>query len=219
MSYTLAIGGNYQYIANRETIDLYDKFSNLQAAVPDAKRLMQNTHEREQSYGEYLETLIDWRLPQSEVYSNLIIEAGWYIVDTDGIAYVILDLDPPGTYDAPWCCTCRRVDILGLLNQVDWRRVNQTTNVYGDRITDPTTFPLMGHYPARIQPARAEVLDILGKRGLLNHYEIYVLPDLALSYGDLIIDTLNGNLAYKVVSWDSKQDLACALRIIAELVP
>jgi len=204
-----------QYTIGTEPVTLYDKFGNVIDTIANAKRLEQNCHEREISYGEYLENLVDFRLPAASVTET--IYPGFSILDAASIAYVVLDIDPPSTMLHPWHCYCRQIQVLGLINQIDWRQVSQGTNVYGDRLTN--SFPLKGHYPARIQPATAEILDILGKRGLLNHYVCYVVPDLELSYGDLIVDTSNQNATYKIVSWKSKQDLACALAILLEKLP
>jgi hypothetical protein len=111
------------------------------------------------------------------------------------------------------------VQVLGLVNTIDYRQVVQTTDAYADRVTNADNFKLLlSAVPARIQPATASTLDLLGKRGLLNHYECYILPDVNCTYGDLVIDTANGNAQYKVVSWKDKADLACALTLLLEKV-
>jgi hypothetical protein len=208
---------NYQFVVNMENVSVFDKFGNNNATDITAKRLPQDVREREISKGEYLQTDVDWRLPSALVGSP---QPGWTIIDSDSIAYVIIDIDPPGTYGNWWRCACRTVNILGLYNTVDWRIVNQTTDSYGDRITDPTTFVLgAGGLPARIQPMPPRVADRLRKRGFVARFHCYVLPDLALTFGDIIIDTSNNNQQYKVVSWESKQDLACALKITVEIMP
>jgi hypothetical protein len=217
---TLTLGGFYKLAVNRESVNLYNSLGVLDTAaatLTDAKRLMQGQGEAESSMGEYLATAIDWRLPDSQVTGT--IEAGWTIVDLANVAYVVLDVCPPTAFQTVWKCACRRVDVRGLINAVDWKKFIQTTDAYGDRVTDPANFTFGGHYPARIQPATSADIDLLGKRGISGHFMIYVLPDLDVHYGDLIVDTLHDNATYKVVGWRSKQNLASAFVILGEQQP
>lgn len=218
MTYTLNTSQAYQYHANREAITLNNQLGVALQTVVDAKRLQQDVHEREVSLGDYTQTDIDWRLPSGNVNVAEILP-GMSIIDSQSIAYAVIEVDSPSTYMNVWRLVCRQVRVGGLYNAVDYRPVVNSTDSYGDRLADWTTFPTYGHYAARIQPQTAETVDILGKRGFMNHFSIFLLPDLNLNFGDIFVDTANNNTAYKTISWKSKKDLACALEVIAEIQP
>lgn len=217
VSYQLNARGSYTYTANRETVGLYDKNAVFIGAVADAKRLPQGVGEAAASRGDYVKTEVDWRLPSGQVGVEVL--PGMSLIDSAGLAYVIIKADPPSISGTAWRCNCRQVRVLGFFNAVDYRPVVNTVDAYADRIADFTLFPTVGHYPARIQPASAEILDRMGKRGFLGHYVIYLLNDLNVSFGDIFVDTSNQNAVYKSVAWRGKQTLASAFEVLAEIQP
>lgn len=104
-------------------------------------------------------------------------------------------------------------------DQVDWRQTNQQTNAFGDRITDPNTFPLGGVLACRVQPADNTILDQFGKRGAMQHYAVYVLSDAKFTYGDLLIQTNANNRKFIIRDWRSREDIQNAMTILAEVLP
>jgi hypothetical protein len=114
-------------------------------------------------------------------------------------------------------CGCLRMTVGP--DQVDWRKVAQNTNVFGDRITDVTMFPLGGVFPCRVQPADNTILDQFGKRGAMQHYVVYVLTDEQFTYGDLLIQTNAANRKFVIRDWRSREDIENAMMVLCEVLP
>jgi len=104
-------------------------------------------------------------------------------------------------------------------DQVDWRQTSQQTNVFGDRITDPNTFPLGGVFPCRVQPADNTILDMFGKRGALQHFVVYLLTDEKFTYGDLFIQTNANNRKFVIRDWRDREDIQNAMMVLCEVLP
>ncbi len=217
--FQLNLSSAYLYTANRERVTLYGKSGALVGTVVDAKRLGAGVRERANTRGDYLQTGVDFRLPEGNTPGGEVLP-GMSIIDAESVAYTIISVGAPGTYGTCWRCTCRRIRIMGFYNTVDYYRAVSTVDEFADRISLTTSRPpVVSGMAARIQPTTAEILDQFGKRGTLAHFICYVLPDIDLAFGDVLIDTANGNKRYKVASWRSKQNLADALEILVEVLP
>jgi hypothetical protein len=109
--YQLNTHADYGYIANRETVTLYDKAGSVQCTVISAKRLMQDLGERAPSDGNYLRTAIDWRLPGDNVSGT--VTPGCTILSFENLASIVLAVDPPGAYKGTWNCECQALMVMG----------------------------------------------------------------------------------------------------------
>jgi hypothetical protein len=211
------LSGETATFPNTETVSYFHRLTGTTDTAGSVCRNASDFAERALSDGEYIRESQMWLIPLASL--TLDPTSGDTIVDGSGVAHVVLKVGG-GFSGSAWRVSTRRAKIWGYYNTIDWYRISQTTNDYGDRLASLANFTLMAAaVPARIQPATPDVLDILGKRGLLNHYAVWVLPDWDLTYGDILVDTKNGNAQYKVVGWKNKEELAEALLILATKQP
>ena len=116
---------------------------------------------------------------------------------------------------------CVRFEIgadLSTPQHVQWLQVTQTTDSFGDRITNSANFPVGGTFQCRIQPADNDILDLFSKRGALQHYIVYILDDVQFTYDDLLVDTSDSR-KFAVRDWRSRQDIQNAMVILCEIQP
>jgi len=180
--FQLQLASDYKYLANREKVTLFDLNMNPYV-VTDAKRLLQDVAERQPSHGEYLATVVDWRVPAVQVAGS--IQPGWTVVDTDAVSYVVLEVDPPGTYGGQWHLYCQSLMVLGHMLTVVLP-VDQTDS-YGSPITNQNnTLPAQ---PAAIQEQSKELVkfqDVV--HGFRYHYSIWIMQELRLAEGSIATD-------------------------------
>lgn len=139
---------------------------------------------------------------------------GDQVTDPDGNAWIVVKSHKGS---ASWSVGAVRF-IIGP-DRVDWKKLNQTTNAFGDRITDPNTFTIGGVFSCRVQPADNTILDMFGKRGALQHYVVYLLSDQQFTFGDLLIQTNAANRKFIIRDWRSREDIQNAMVILCEVLP
>lgn len=167
------------------------------------------------SGGFYEQLRCSFKIKLADLSASSITPAlGDKVTDAAGFDWIVVD-SHKGL--ASWSVGAVRF-VVGK-DEVDWRQVNQQTNVFGDRITDPATFPLGGHFVCRVQPADNSILDLFGKRGAVQHYIVYLLSDQQFTFGDLLIETTNANRKFVIRDWRSREDIQNAMLILCEVLP
>ena len=119
-------------------------------------------------------------------------------------------------YTGLWRLECCRAFLEEpLTDTVDWLPVvNDLSDDYADRTS---TNPVVANtFSCRIQPVTTQIGDIFDKRTTHNQYTIFLIPDLDLSFGDVMRDQYGS--VYKVITWRSRRDLACLFEVSVELL-
>ncbi len=180
---TLNTSKSYLYTANRETVRLYTPLGILAGTVADAKKLSPGIMERQPAAGHYLGTVVDWRLPAALVSASIL--PGYKIVGSDGVVYVITEVDPPGTYLGIWRCFCIALRVLG--HTITWHLPADSIGVDGSPLTDQSaTLP---EEVCAIQEVRTEEVVFQGiVQGFRRHYDIWLLTDPKLPVGTIGVD-------------------------------
>jgi hypothetical protein len=174
---------DYERVANREAVRLYDRNGAALGVVADAKRLGEGLAERAVSAGKYLSMRIGWRLPACQVTADL--QPGCFIADVSGLAYTILSLDPPGTYLAVWRCTC--IALMVLADQITWHLPARVGDSYGSpTINQSATIPAQ---PAAIHGyGQEEVLFQAVVSGFRKLFKVWTLQEIPTQLGTIGVD-------------------------------
>lgn len=153
-----------------------------------------------------------FKLPQDVLADDPVI--GDKFTDAEQVDWIVIDFHR-GLANLSLGCVLLSVDS----HSVEWRKVKQQTNVFGDRVTARNNFDSGGTFNCRIQPATNDVLDIFGKRGLLGHYIVFTLADEQFKFGDLLVDHDDNDRTYVIRDWRSREDIQNANMILCEVQP
>ena len=174
---------NYLYTANLEAVRLYDRAGVMAGAVASAKRLSPGTFERAPADGQYIGTVIDFRLPAAQVVATIL--PGFKIVDDDSVVYVVTDVDPPGTWGGIWRCFC--IALLAFTRRITWHLPTDSIGSDGSPITDQSS--TLPEEDCAIQEVRSEEVMFQGiVQGFRRHYDIWLLTDPRLPVGTIGVD-------------------------------
>lgn len=145
-----------------------------------ARRRMLSKREQSPSLGAYTHAEIVWLLPRAT--TTFEPKPADLITDDFGTAWTIFTVQLQ-TVRSVWRCTCIALAIAFDLRQlVDiWRAVN-TIDAGGGRI--PTFQLAYANVPCRIQETTEETADLLGRRGPVKQYEIFVGQRLYVTHED-----------------------------------
>jgi len=212
MAWALTTANDYKAVCNREAVRLYDRNGVMIGVVADAKRLMQGKRERSPSEGQYIGLHVDWRLPGCEVTVEIV--PGCFISDAAGIAYVVLSVDPPGTYQGTYNCSCIALMVLG--HTITWKLPTNQTDSFASPIVDQSAS--IGPMPCAIQEVACEEILFQGVvSGFLRTYAVWLLGDVTLTLGAVGID--DGGKQYQVKSVSTRQRLDELLRVECVVLP
>jgi hypothetical protein len=169
-----------------------------------------------ETFGVYLQKFMAIDIPKVVLANDTPMPGDTFVGPVDGLTYTVLENQDTSLF------VNRVVGRIALINQalhdiVDYLAHVDATDKYADLIRNPLTYPVkIAAIPARIQPVTAAMADYLGLREFKNHWVVYVLVDINLSYGDVLRD--NNGVYYKVLSWQSREELANAFEIICETI-
>ena len=169
--YQLRTANDFRFIANRERITLFNAAGSLVCIVADSKRLMQGLAERAPSDGQYLYVPIDWRLPGVNV--TQAIQPGWIIQDAASIAYVVQQVDPPGSYQGTYNCACLSLMAMGQV--VHYVAAMAASSSTGSRTVTDTTGGTA--YTCAIQPTRKSIQDLFRTKAMPETFDIWIATD------------------------------------------
>jgi hypothetical protein len=210
VSLTLTTAADYKYVVNREAVRVYSRLGIIQGVVADAKRLMQGKRERQPSEGQYIGLACDWRLPGCEVVTEIV--PGCFIVDSAGISYVVLSVDPPGTYQGTYNCSCIALMVVG--HTITWHLPTVQTDSYGSPLVD-TSATLPAQLCAIQEMACEEVLFQGVVQGFRRTYLIWIMGDVTLSFGATGIDGTGKVYTVKSVNTrDRLDELLCVEAVV-----
>lgn len=182
---------HYTYLANREAVRVYTRAGAMLGSVPDAKRTKTPTEERARAGGVYIGTGCDWRLPRIQITASLV--PGCFVVDSEGVAYVIQGLDPPGSWGGQWNCRCLALMVLG--NTIVWHLPTRQVDSFGSPDLDQSS--TLGPMPAGITEQMQEEVIFQGiVSGFRRHFNIWVMGQMALPLGTIGVD--QSGLTYTV---------------------
>lgn len=187
--YQLRMANDFRFIANRESITLFNQAGSQVCVVNDAKRLMQDLAERAPSNAQYLYIPIDWRLPGQNV--TQAVQPGWIIKDATTIAYVVQEVDPPGTYQGTYNCSC--LSLMAMGNTVHYIAATGAASDTGARTVTDTTGST--EYPCGIQPTSKSIRDQYRTKSMPEMFDIWIATDptgtgliSTAKAGDMLVD-------------------------------
>lgn len=180
--YQLDTASDHLYVANRETVSLYDAAGTYLGPVENAKRLREAIIEQAPSHGEYLGQPCDWRLPAA---AATVIRPGFHVLDAGSVSYVVLDADPPSTYRGVWHLFCTSLRAIG--HRIVWHLPTDHTDAYASPLTDQSA--TLEEQPCAIQEVRSEEVVFQGVvQGLRRHYDIWTMREDRLPLGTIGVD-------------------------------
>ena len=206
------------YVCNRETVTLQDLSGSPQGTVPDSKRLGGTAEEKLPSHGQYLAYNVTWRLPANNV--TVPIVPGFKIVDAGSKTYVVLRVDSPSTYLAPWRCLCLSLGVLG--HTVQYSQVSCAgSDTDGSRTVTYTNIGTP--VAAAIEPMTAELADMFGTKGFEDLFMVYMASDPSgtgpsvIGAGDLFTDETG--VKYEIIESSERLrlDFVSAYRCVKKL--
>jgi hypothetical protein len=198
-------------LPNRETLTVFDPNGLSLGVVTDAKRLMSDDEERAPADGKYVVTHIDFRLPVATLSATVL--PACTIIDAAQMAYRVLAVDPPGTYNGTWNCYCAMLRVFR--DTVTIKFPTNLTDTFASPITDQSATILA--QPAAIQEISAELVEFQHKKGFRKRYSIWILTDPTLPLGSLLIDQ-NG-IVYVVESVENRNRIDELTRITCIVNP
>jgi hypothetical protein len=179
----LNIANDYAYVVNREAVRVYDRHGVPMGVVADAKRIGQGKHERAPSEGQYIGLTCDWRLPGSEVSQEIV--PGCFITDSLGVAYGVLSVDPPGTYQGCYRCSCIALMVVG--HTITWHLPANAPDAYGSPVIDQSG--TLAPQSCAIQEVLCVPVLFQGVvSGFRRTYQIWLLGDVTLAVGATGVD-------------------------------
>lgn len=167
---------------NREAVKLNDNKGNFLCAIADAKRLRQDVIERMPSHGEYIGTDVDFRLPATQVDTEVL--PGYFILDANNVAYTVIDTDAPHL-NSVWMCNCLALRVLGHTVQI--YLPTDLTDSANSPITDQSkNIPVQS---CAIQETGEEEIIFQGVvQGLRRKYSIWLLSEPRIDTGAILKD-------------------------------
>lgn len=212
MSLAVRHTDGYKAFVNRESVRLYSRAGAPKGSVADAKRTPYSRRERMPSEGQYIGTEVGWFLPAC----NLAVDCvpGDFIADSNGVAYTVLSVGPPGVFDGCWIANCVSLMVLG--HSIVWHVPVQQDDLFASPLTDQSG--TLSPMPCAIQEVACEEILFQGaSHGFRRTYAIWVLGDILLQLGTIGID--DTGLQYAVTAVDTRNRLDELLRVTAVREP
>lgn len=145
-----------------------------------AIKLDTKTYEAYGSWGVYVKTIVDFDL-RTQDFTTYAPAVGDYMVDDESLSYIVISVRRPvfGDY---WGVSCVCPHLVGGTT-VSHMIAVETTDEFGGRVI---AFANGASLLGWVQPTSNKVMDMFGKRGWVEDFDIWTITNLDVKYGDLI---------------------------------
>jgi hypothetical protein len=215
MTATLDFCAHQSLLHNVETITYSQSPGLSSVSITTALRTGTWRPEGAPSGGTYTQFKTGWQIASLSTDPK----PGDTITDSNNFVYTVLSVQRP-IFNSFWGIDSVRLNIETALDDVAtwYRQTDTTTDIDADKIMNE--IPYQVNVSCRVQPDASNLQDMLGKRGQLEKYLIYINTALEPQYGDyFVINSEVPQWKYRVVGWHNRRQIGELLVIETEIIP
>ena len=144
--------------------------------------------ENHPSFGVYTRTQMRIDVPATVLAAQVPAfspKPGDFFTGPDGAIYNVIRIGTPSIFFVPIVGFSPAISY-ALKDTFTWKQRGGSATATGAR--QVSTSAATANIPGRAQPTNSQVEDMFGKRGLLQIFNIHLATDIAIGFGDQLID-------------------------------